>query len=156
MLVLGQAAATQEEARKRAQQALRDGTAWGRFLDLVKAQGGDIDYVINPERLPRAPIIETVPSPESGYLKQIHARKVGETAVVLGAGREKKGDQINHAVGIEILREVGDKIKKGDDLFILHAANQTSFDKAKEQLLQAHQWSDSAVKPLPLVYDIVS
>jgi len=84
------------------------------------------------------------------------ARIVGETAVGLGAGREKKEDQINHAVGVEILREVGDQIKAGDDLFILHAQDQAGFDIAQKRLIEAHQWSESQVDPLPLVYDIVS
>jgi len=156
MLVLGQAFPSIVEARETAEIALKDGTAWQKFLDLVKAQGGDIDYVENPDKLPRAEVIKTVKSPEAGYLSQIHARVVGETAVELGAGRQKKGDQINYAVGIEILREVGDRVEKGDDLFIIHAADQKSFDQAKERVISAHQWSDSKVDPLPLVYDIIS
>ncbi len=156
MLVLGGAFPTVKEARKAAETALNDGTAWQKFLDLVRAQGGDIDYVEHPDKLPQAPVIKTVKSPETGYLSQINARVVGETAVDLGAGREKKGDQINHAVGVEILREVGDQIKAGDDLFILHAQDQADFDIAQKRLIEAHQWSESQVDPLPLVYDIVS
>ena len=156
MLILGKAAADSGEARKKAEHALKDGSAWQKFMDLVKAQGGDLSYIENPNKFPKAAIIEPVPSPESGYLSQIHARIVGETSVDLGAGRAKKTDQINHAVGIEILREVGDKLEEGDDLFILHAANQLDFEKAKERLLKAHKWSDSPVDRLPLVYDIVS
>ena len=156
MLVLGQAFPTVKEARKSAETALNDGTAWQKFLDLVQAQGGDIDYVEHPDKLPQAPVIKVVKSPETGYLSQINARTVGETAVDLGAGREKKGDQINHAVGIEILCEVGDQIKAGDDLFILHAQDQADFDIAEIRLIKAHKWSESEVDPLPLVYDIIS
>jgi len=156
MLILGKAAADSGEARKKAENALKDGSAWQKFMDLVNAQGGDLSYIENPNKFPKAAIIEPVPSPESGYLSQIHARIVGETSVDLGAGRAKKTDQINHAVGIEILREVGDKLEEGDDLFILHAANHLDFEKAKERLIKAHKWSDSPVDRLPLVYDIVS
>lgn len=156
MLVLGEAFPTVKEARKSAETALNDGTAWQRFLDLVNAQEGDIDYVEHPDKLPKAPVIKVVKSPETGYLSQINARIVGETAVDLGAGREKKGDQINHAVGIEILREVGDQVKAGDDLFVLHAQDQADFDTAQMRLIKAHQWSESPVDPLPLVYDIIS
>ena len=156
MLVLGQAFPGFGEAREAAGTALKDGAAWQKFLDLVKAQGGNTDYVKNPDKLPLAEVVKTVQSPETGFLSQIHARIVGETAVDLGAGRQKKGDLINHAVGIEILREVGDRIEKGDDLFIIHAADQESFDRARKRLISAHQWSDSTVDPLPLVYDIIS
>ena len=155
MLILGKVAKEEQEARKIAELALKDGSAWQRFIALVQAQGGDIQFVEIPDKLPRAPIIEVVKSPESGYLSQINARIVGETAVDLGAGRAKKGDQINYAVGIEVLHEVGDDVKKGEDLFILHAQTQTDFERAKKRLLKAHQWSEDPVDPLPLVYDIV-
>ena len=156
MLVLGKIAPDIKSAREKAITALNDGSAWNCFKALVEAQGGDLEYVINPDRFPLAPIIHTVESPETGYLKQIHAREIGETAVALGAGRERKGDAIDHSVGIEILHEVGDYLEAGDELFILHAKNQTSFDQAKERLLKAHQWSETVVDPLPLVYEIVS
>ena len=155
MLTIGEAAADRTEARQKAEAALRDGSAWKSFLDLVQAQGGDISYVEDPAKFPLAKIIQPIKSPKTGYLSQIHARIVGETAVDLGAGRAKKGDLLNYAVGIEILREVGDYINEGDDLFILHAANQADFDLAVKRLINAHQWSDSAVDPLPLVYGIV-
>ena len=155
MLTIGEAAADRAEARQKAEDALRDGSAWKSFLDLVQAQGGDISYVEDPAKFPLAKIIQPIKSPKTGYLSQIHARIVGETAVDLGAGRAKKDDLLNYAVGIEILREVGDYINEGDDLFILHAANQADFDLAEKRLINAHQWSDSAVDPLPLVYDIV-
>ncbi len=156
MLILGEAGADDGEAREKAEKALKDGSAWQKFLELVKAQGGDLSYVEDPDKFPKAPIVEVVQNPTAGYLSQIHARIVGETSVDLGAGRAKKTDQIDHAVGIEILREVGDHLEEGDDLFILHAANQADFELAKERLLAAHKWSDSPVDRLPLVYDIIS
>ncbi|MGB2963238.1 MAG: thymidine phosphorylase [Anaerolineales bacterium] len=155
MLILGKVAKEEKEARKIAESALKDGSAWQRFLALVEAQGGDIQFVEDPDKLPRAPIIKIVESPKSGYLNQINARIVGETSVDLGAGREKKGDQINHGVGIEVLHEVGDHVKEGEDLFILHAQTQPDFEAAKKRLLKAHQWSEDPVDPLPLVYDII-
>lgn len=155
MLTLGEKAASEEEAREMALNAIQSGTAWERFLALVKAQGGDVSYPENPAKFPEANLIQKVPAPRSGYLSQIHARIVGETAVDLGAGREKKGDPIDHTVGIEILHEVGDFVEEGNDLFILHAASQEDFDLARERLLGAHKFSDQAVEPLPLVYDLI-
>jgi pyrimidine-nucleoside phosphorylase len=155
MLVLGDAAASEVEAREKAEKAIENGLAWDKFIKLVEAQGGDSNYLKNPELFSDAPIVEVIGSPETGYLSQIHARIVGETAVDLGAGRAKKEDKIDHSVGIEILREVGDFINKGDDLFILHAAKQKDFEGAKERLLKAHKWSVDPVEALPLVYDII-
>ncbi len=155
MLVLGKKAASEEEARGKALQALADGSAWNRFLDLVKAQGGDLSFIKDPDKFPRAMVIRTVPAPRSGYLSQIHARIVGETAVELGAGRARKEDLIDHTVGIEILREVGDFVEEGEDLFIVHAASEMDFEQAKVNLLEAHRWSDTPVDRLPLVYEII-
>ncbi|MFV1949824.1 MAG: thymidine phosphorylase [Anaerolineales bacterium] len=155
MLFLGESAKDVSEARQKAAAAIKDGSAWDKFLELVKAQGGDLNYVKDPTLFPTASVIEIVPSPKTGYISQIHARIVGETAVDLGAGRAKKGDQIDHSVGIEVLREVGEFVKKGEDLFVLHSASRDDFERAKECLLAAHQWSDKAVDPLPLVYDII-
>jgi len=155
MLVLGNAAENLEDARKMAQKALQDGSAWERFLALVEAQGGDVSYVKDPDKFPQAAVIKTIPSPESGYLSQIHARIVGETSVDLGAGRAKKSDLINHTVGIEILKEVGDFIKKGQDLFIIHASSLADLEQAEKRLLEAHRWSDQQVPALPLVYEII-
>lgn len=155
MLVLSEKAATEQEAQKMVETALRDGRALGKFRQLVEAQGGDVSYVDHPELFPHAPVIETVTSPRNGYLAEIDALTVGETSVILGAGRERKGDPIDHTVGIEILRNVGDRVVAGEPLFRLHAASWRDFENAKLRLLQAHIFSDTPVNPLPLFYGVV-
>lgn len=155
MLVLGQKAGDESEGRSMAEEALDGGGAWERFTALIAAQGGDVSYVEDPDRLPKASRIETIPAPRGGYLRQINARIVGETAVVLGAGREKKGDPIDHAVGIEIFHNVGDRIEEGQPLFAVHANEEGKLQEARQRLLDAHIWSDSPVEPLPLFYDVI-
>jgi pyrimidine-nucleoside phosphorylase len=155
MLVLGQKAGDASEGRSMAEEALDGGGAWERFTALIAAQGGDVSYVEDPDRLPKASRIETIPVPRGGYLRQINARIVGETAVVLGAGREKKGDPIDHAVGIEIFHNVGDRIEEGQPLFAVHANDEEKLQVARRRLLDAHIWSDSPVEPLPLFYDVI-
>lgn len=155
MLVLGQKAGDESEGRSMAEEALDGGGAWERFTALIAAQGGDVSYVEDPDRLPKASRIETIPAPRGGYLRQINARIVGETAVLLGAGREKKGDPIDHAVGIEIFHNVGDRIEEGQPLFAVHANDEEKLQVARRRLLDAHIWSDSPVEPLPLFYDVI-
>jgi pyrimidine-nucleoside phosphorylase len=155
MLVLGQKAGDESEGRSMAEEALDGGGAWERFTALIAAQGGDVSYVEDPDRLPKASRIETIPAPRGGYLRQINARIVGETAVLLGAGREKKGDPIDHAVGIEIFHNVGDRIEEGQPLFAVHANEEGKLQEARQRLLDAHIWSDSPVEPLPLFYDVI-
>lgn len=155
LLLLGGTAESEDQAREMVDTVISDGSAWQRFRDLVIAQGGDVSYIDDPDKLPKASLIEAVPSVRSGYLEGIHARVVGETAVVLGAGRAKKGDPIDHAVGIEIHHNVGDRIDTGQTLFTVHANDQKLLEKAKETLMAAHTWSDEPVEPLPLFYGIV-
>jgi pyrimidine-nucleoside phosphorylase len=155
LLVLGQKAKEEEQGRAMARSVLDGGQAWERFRALVEAQGGQLDFIDNPERLPEARLVEQVQAPRSGYLKTIHAREVGETAVLLGAGRAKKGDPIDHAVGIEIFHKVGDRIEAGEPLFAVYANDAGKLEEARARLLQAHLWSDQPVDPLPLFYGLI-
>ena len=152
MLVLGKRAADLDSARKLAEQVVEDGSAFEKFRQLVAAQGGDVSYVDQPQRMKNARVVETIPSPESGYLSQINARIIGEAAVELGAGRAKKGDPVDHAVGFEILHKVGDKVKLGEPLFVVHADDPEKLARAKVAVLAAHLFSPTPVPPLPLFY----
>ena len=129
---------------------MANGTAWERFKRLVSRQGGDLRFVEEPQRLPSAPLIRSVELPDTGYLSCIDAREVGETAVTLGAGRARKGEPIDHGVGIEILHKVGDFVQAGQPLFVVHARNEADFEAACQRLLAAHRWSQEAVYPLPI------
>jgi pyrimidine-nucleoside phosphorylase len=111
--------------------------------------------VDNPTAFPAAPIIEEVVSPKSGYLKEIHARTIGETAVELGAGRAKKTDKIDHRVGIMIHHKVGDFVEAGQPLFEIHATRRSLFELARQRILEAHQFREEQVPPLPLFYEVI-
>jgi pyrimidine-nucleoside phosphorylase len=121
----------------------------------VQAQGGDLAVVDDPSRLAAAHWIETVNAPRSGYLAQIHAQIVGETSVFLGAGRTRKGDPVDYAVGILIHRKVGDYVAAGQPLFTIHANDENRLAEARQALVEAHQWRDTPVKPLPLFYGVI-
>lgn len=152
MLVLGEKAQNQAEARDMAEKAIADGSGFAKFRELIAAQSGDVSYIDNPEKLPSAALIETVPAPHSGSIAQIHARLVGEAAVELGAGRAKKGDPIEHAVGFVIHHKVGDVVQAGDALFTVYANDAKKLEIAKAEVLKAHKFSKSPVAPLPLFY----
>jgi pyrimidine-nucleoside phosphorylase len=120
---------------------------------LVEAQGGDVSYVDDTSRFPRAEYVEVVDSPRNGYLAQIQARSVGEAAVALGAGRARKSDPIDHAVGFVIHHKVGDQIEKGEPLFTIYAHDREKLAEAREAVLSAHAFSDESVERLPLFYE---
>jgi len=155
MLVLGERAANLEEAREMAEAALVEGAGLEFFRTLVREQGGDVSYVDHPEKLPVASLIEQVKADRSGWLKAVRAREVGETAVELGAGRAKKGDPIDFAVGIMVHGKVGDRVDAGDVLFTVHANDPGRMANAVERLQAAVEWSDEACEPLPLFYGVV-
>ncbi len=153
MLVLGRRANSLEVARSIAESAVANGSAWQTFRQLVAAQGGDVSYVDLPQKMENARFVETVLSPESGYLSRVNARTIGEASVDLGAGRAKKGDPIDHAVGFEILRKVGDRVEKGQPLFVIHANDTAKLAQARQSVLAAHVFSQSPAAPLPLFYE---
>jgi pyrimidine-nucleoside phosphorylase len=155
LILLGEGAKTLASARKRAEAALADGNALERFRKLVATQGGDVSYIDHPEKFPKAPLIEKVAAPKSGYLKWIDAKEIGETSVELGAGRAKKSDPIDHAVGIVVHHKVGDKVQKGAPLFTLHANDRSKLEAARQRVLSAHAWSQKKVKPLLHFYGVV-
>ena len=153
MLALGEVAADEQAGRALAEQSLADGSALAKFRQLVGAQGGDVSYVDDPAKLPRAALVEVVNAPRSGSLSQVQARSVGEASVALGAGRAQKGDPVDHAVGFVIHHKVGDRVEKGEPLFTVHASDQKRLDAAIASVLAAHVIVDHPVPPLPLFYE---
>jgi pyrimidine-nucleoside phosphorylase len=153
VLVAGQRAKTLEEGRAMAEKSIADGSALETFRVLVQAQGGDVSYVDDVSKFERAKYVEVVNAPRNGFISQVHARIVGEASVALGAGRAKKTDSIDHAVGFIIHKKVGDKVQEGEPLFEIHANDTVKLEEARKAVLSAHQFSDDFVPPLPLFYE---
>ena len=155
LLVIGRRAATHEDARLMAEQSIADGSGLEFLRKLVEAQGGDVSYVDNPDKLPEAPIKVVIEAGKSGYVESVHARTVGETAVLLGAGRKKKGDPIDQAVGISVMVKVGQKIDAGEPLFVVHARHEDDLVEAEKSLRSAVSISSQPVEALPLFYGLI-
>jgi pyrimidine-nucleoside phosphorylase len=122
---------------------------------MVIAQGGDVNYIDQPDLFPKAKFIETVNADKNGYAHWIDARIIGETSVELGAGRAKKGDPVDHAVGIIVHHKVGDYVIAGEPLFTIHANSTEKLELAKNQVYEAHKIDEDPCDPLPLFYEIV-
>lgn len=155
MLVLGRLAADAQAGREMARQALADGRALAKFRMLVEAQGGDVRMVDAPELLPQASLVETLPAPCTGYIAKLDAQVVGLAAVDLGAGRLRKGDPIDHSVGLVLHKKVGDFARQGEALCTLHANDADRLAAAKERLRSAYAWSEVGVEAPPLFYQIL-
>ncbi len=152
MLMLGNKATDANAALTLALETLASGAAWHKFKDMVEAQDGDVRYVDEPERLPKARLIEPVPAPRSGYLANVNAAEVGKAVVDLGGGREEIGDPIDHSVGVIVHYKVGDLVQKDTPLFTIHANDEAKLVAARERVLTAHTFSDIPVHRLPLFY----
>ncbi len=144
-----------DAARKITADALDDGRAWAKFRELVIAQGGDVSYVDDPGKFPKARLVETIRADRDGWLKSVDAKHVGEASVVLGAGRAKKTDPVDHAVGILVHHKVGDYVKRDDPLFTILANVPPRLENALKMCLDAVVWSDEKVEPLPLFYGVI-
>ncbi|HXD09634.1 MAG TPA: thymidine phosphorylase [Anaerolineales bacterium] len=153
MLVLGKRVRDLAEGRAAAEKAIADGSAFEKLRVLVQAQGGDVSYIDDTSKFARAKFIEVVNAPRSGNISQVQARSVGEAAVTLGAGRAKKSDAVDHAVGFVIHKKVGDSIQKGEPLFTIHANDESKLAEAREVVRAAFSFSDTVVPPLPLFYE---
>ena len=156
MLYLGEKVSSIEDGRALAEKLLADGSGYRKFVELVRAQGGDIALVEQPDRLPHASIVRPINAARAGYVQRINALEIGLTAVDLGAGRAQKGDPIDHAVGMLLHVKVADRVAAGQTLFTLHANDEAKAKAAEERLRRAITLGDEPVSPLPLFYGTVS
>lgn len=155
LLLMGKIRPTLDECRTLAISSVKDGSAFESLKKLIELQHGDTSCLDHPEKFPPAPVIRTIASPAEGWIKEVNARKVGETSVLLGAGREKKSDTIDHRVGILVHQKVGEYIEKGAPLFTVHANSEQSFEQAAAALADGCVLSQEKVVPLPQFYGIV-
>jgi pyrimidine-nucleoside phosphorylase len=155
MLLLAGQAQTDTEATAHLQNLITGGQALAKFHEWIAAQGGDVSYVDEPARLPAATFIREVPAPRSGYIAGLNAREVGLTSMLLGGGRARKNDRIDHAVGVVLQAKIGDHIEEGEPLLSIHANDEARLPGARQRLLAAYEWSDGSLSPPPLHHQIV-
>jgi pyrimidine-nucleoside phosphorylase len=131
------------------------GAGLAKFRELVQAQGGDVSMIDDPERLPRASLHEEVRADQTGFVAQVNAMLVGQAVVELGAGRARKTDPIDPAVGVIVHRKVGDRVTAGDVMFTVYANDEQRLARARDLLLQAPVYRDREQEPLPTFYDTI-
>ena len=97
---------------------IKTGKAYEKFLQLVKQQGGEITAIEDIEKLPKAKYIEPVYCEEEGYIQEINSKEIGKLAGMLGAGREKKEDKIDPAVGIVLNKKMAEKVQEKESVIL--------------------------------------
>ncbi|MAS33422.1 MAG: thymidine phosphorylase [Anaerolineaceae bacterium] len=143
------------EVRALLEKNLNNGQALAKFRLLAEAQGADVRMIDDPSQLPQASMVETVDAKQAGYIAQVSALKIAQAAFDLGAGREKKGDPIDLAVGVQVHVNVGDQIEPGASLVTLHANDAQRLEQSRVLVQEAITVSESPVEPLPLFYDVI-
>lgn len=121
MAVLGGKASTPNEGRTKLRQTIADGSALARFRAMIKAQGGDDHVVDDYTIMPQARYHIALPSSADGYVTKLEADEIGVASMLLGGGRQQEEDSLDYAVGIELNKKIGDKVKCGEPLMTIHS-----------------------------------
>jgi len=140
------------EGRRRAEAAVADGSALEAYDRWVRAQGGDPSEDV----LPRAPVVRTLEAPDAGYIRALRALPVGIAALELGAGRVRKDEAVDHAVGIVCLRKRGDNVERGEALAEIHARTNEEANAAADRVLAAYELGESPPDDRPILLDLVT
>ncbi len=156
MLKLGGAIKSYDEGKKRLEKILKEGTAFDKFKEMVTAQGGNPEIIDNPELLPLAKHCTKIKADISGYIQKIDSRLIGESAMLLGAGREKKESKIDLSVGIILKKKVGSKVNINEDLAEVYYNDSEKLKEAKKKLLSSFVIGNKKPQKLPLILATIS
>ncbi|KXY40573.1 thymidine phosphorylase [Bacillus cereus] len=154
MVVLAKKANTLEEAREMLIEVMKNGKATEKFKEFLNNQGGDSSIVDNPEKMPQAKYVIDVPAKTSGVISNIVADEVGIAAMLLGAGRATKEDEIDLAVGLMLRKKVGDAVKEGEP-FVTIYANRENVEDVKAKIYENISIAETAVAP-KLVHTVIT
>ena len=144
-----------EEARQELLRTVEDGSALGKLAAMVKAQGGDPAAIEDTDLLPQAAVTLEVPAEKRGWVRRIHAERVGLISMHLGGGRATKESAIDLSVGVVLRKKVGDSVEAGESLAVIHASCGEKAREAAQMLLGCYEFSDEPVARPKLIKQIV-
>lgn len=145
-----------DEGRELLLETIKNKSALDKMAEFVRAQGGDSEFVYNPELLKLASIRYDVKSPFDGYVSEILTDEIGMASLVLGGGRTTKDSKIDLSVGIIINKKLGDKVSKNETLATLYASDDEKRKEAKKRLINAYVISKDKPKRPPYIYSVVT
>ena len=155
MLKNAELAPTVEAGRAMLAEKIENGAGLAKFAEMIRAQGGDPRVCEDTGLLPKASRKIAMPAPDDGYIAAIRTSEVGNAARLLGAGRLRKEDAIDPAVGIVMQRRVGEYVRRGDPLLTIHANAHSDVAGALHVLGKAFQFSSDPVTPPELIHAVV-
>ena len=152
LLAVSDLGVDEAEGRRRAEQAIADGSALEAYDRWIRAQGGDPDEAV----LPAAPVFRELAADRPGYVAELGAVRVGQAALRLGAGRRAKDDAIDHSVGIVCRAKRGDRVAAGESIAEIHALTDEAAAEAARDLLGAYRLSGEPPHERPIVLDVLA
>jgi pyrimidine-nucleoside phosphorylase len=155
MLLAGKKAADEKQAREMLEGVIRDGSALKKLAEFVEAQGGDPRAVYDTGLLPKASIVREIVSDRSGYVAKIDCSEIGICSLILGGGRETKESEIDLSVGLILKKKVGDHVREGEPLAVIHANDEKKLEEAQKRFLAAYHFSDTAPEARALIRRIL-
>ena len=156
MLLFAKVVESFEEGKVKIQEAISSGKALDKLREFIDNQGGNSKVVDDYSLLPQAKEIMEIKSPKKGYIKKIEAEEVGVSAMILGAGRETKEDELDLSAGIVLTKKVSDFVEEGETIAYMHYNKLDKIEVAKERFLNAYTISDEKVDEGKLVYGVVT
>lgn len=156
MVYLGGAASSLEDAKQLSAKLIANGAAFKKFAEIVRLQGGNEKALDDLSLLPHAQHREDIASAEAGYVTGMDCEKVGIASLVLGGGRERKEDNVDHAVGIVLHKKVGDKVAKGEALCTLYYNGSARLEEARGLISSSYRIGPAPLKGMrPLVHRVM-
>ena len=156
MLEQAHICANHEEGIKMLKECIADGSAFNKFLEMVAAQGGDVEYILHPEKFELAKNIIPIYAKEEGYVEEINALEIGLSSMTLGGGRETLEDVIDMSAGIMLNKKVGDYVKEGDVLCYLHSnKNVTLINRVAKNVFNSFKICKTFVPKPKVVLEII-
>lgn len=154
MVVLAKKADSLEEARQLLEEALHSGKALEKFRQMITDQGGDASVIDDPSKILTAKYEVEVPAKTSGVVTKLVANELGIAAMMLGAGRKTKDEDIDHAVGIKLHKKVGESVTEGESLLTIYS-NTEAIEDVKALIDQNIEIGEDGAEP-PLIHDIIT
>ena len=156
MLIASEITDDRQAAVDMLKKSIENGSAYAKFAEFVKRQGGDVSVLDDCDSIINARYIVDIVSENSGYVSSIQSELIGETAMILGGGRQNKGDDIDHSVGVVLSKKVGDKVDKGDVIATIYANDKDRIEAANELIVKAFAIQKEIVDTYPLIKRIIS
>lgn len=135
--------------------AIGDGSALNKLCEMISAQGGNAGVVDDFSLFKQPKHTVEISSEREGYIEHTDAEKIGLASVILGAGREKKGDPIDSSAGIVLKKKTGDRVEKGDTLALFYTDDERKIEEAKREFFEAFTFGNKKPPAQKLIYRII-